>query len=73
MCANFDGAAVMLGKNNGVAAKLQDLVDRDLVVVHCVAHNLELGAMDAAKSVNYLKTTFSDTVYRVYKFLSHFP
>jgi hypothetical protein len=67
---NFDGAPVMLGCNNGVGAKMQDLVGRDIVNIHCVAHNLELGACDAAKSLDYLQT-FNDTVHSVYRFYSN--
>ena len=43
-----DGAAVNLGKKNGVAAKLKDDVGH-LVSVHCVAHRLELGVTKAIK------------------------
>ncbi|XP_060084946.1 zinc finger protein 862-like [Ylistrum balloti] len=61
---NFDGASVMLGAKNGVAAKIRNrLVGRDIVVLHCVAHNLELGVLDAIKQVQYLKT-FQATVQR---------
>ena len=43
-----DGAAVNVGRKNGVAAKLRDDVGH-LVAVHCVAHRLELGITKAIK------------------------
>lgn len=45
-----DGASVMLGKNNGVAAKLRQQ-QPTLVAVHCYAHKLELAFKDAIKHV----------------------
>ncbi|CAG2257191.1 unnamed protein product [Mytilus edulis] len=45
-----DGASVMLGKNNGVAAKLRSL-QPSMVAVHCYAHKLELAFKDAIKHV----------------------
>ena len=41
-----DGAAVMLGKRNGVAKLLQNSVPH-LVEQHCVAHREDLGIDDA--------------------------
>lgn len=45
-----DGASVMLGRNNGVAAKLRRLQPA-MVAVHCYAHKLELAFKDAIKHV----------------------
>ena len=45
-----DGVSVMLGKNNGVAAKLRSLQPA-MVAVHCYAHKLELAFKDAIKHV----------------------
>lgn len=45
-----DGASVMLGKNNGVAAKLR-VLQPAMVAVHCYAHKLELAFKDAIKHV----------------------
>ncbi|XP_021365405.1 zinc finger protein 862-like [Mizuhopecten yessoensis] len=70
---NFDGAAVMLGSKTGVATRMRErLVGRDIVVLHCVAHNLELGVLDAIKQVKYL-TIFQSTVQLVYKFYYYSP
>jgi hypothetical protein len=46
-----DGASVMLGSKNGVAAKLRAL-QPSLVAVHCYAHRLELAFKDAVKKVS---------------------
>ena len=46
LCA--DGAAVNMGRVNGVAAKLRTEVGH-LVAVHCIAHRLELGITKAIK------------------------
>ena len=45
-----DGVSVMLGKNNGVAAKLRSLQPA-MVAVHCYDHKLELAFKDAIKHV----------------------
>lgn len=45
VCANFDGASVMIGGINGVAAQLKHCVPH--IVIHCVAHKLELAVLDA--------------------------
>ena len=46
LCA--DGAAVNMGRKNGVAAKLRANVGH-LVTVHCIAHRLELVVSKAIK------------------------
>ncbi|KAJ4929799.1 hypothetical protein JOQ06_018820, partial [Pogonophryne albipinna] len=52
LCA--DGAAVNLGKRNGVAAKLKEEIGH-LLAIHCVAHRLELGLVDSIKENQRLK------------------
>ena len=47
-----DGASVMTGKDNGVAAKLRGDIPY-LLALHCVNHRLALGASDAAKLVTF--------------------
>ena len=47
-----DGAAVMVGKNNGVSALLQRHIKPSLITVHCFAHRLELSYKDSVKKVN---------------------
>ena len=72
VCVNLDGAAVNLGAKNGVAKKLSDSVENNVIVTHCVAHKLELGVLDAVKKNDYLKK-FEDTLKRICKFYSFSP
>ena len=64
-----DRAAVMLGRSRGVAALLQEDVPH-MVEIHCVAHRLELGILDATKQ----ETVLSDvkemlkTIYKHYHY-----
>ncbi|XP_071181304.1 zinc finger protein 862-like [Mytilus edulis] len=51
----MDGAAVNMGAKNGVAKQINDQVNNKVIVMHCVAHKLELGILDAVKDVVYLK------------------
>ncbi len=50
-----DGASVMLGKNEGVAAKLSRVCTYPLIVNHCVAHRLALACKDARKEIEFYK------------------
>ncbi|GBC50565.2 zinc finger protein 862-like [Rhizophagus irregularis DAOM 181602=DAOM 197198] len=50
-----DGASVMLGKNEGVAAKLSRVCTYSLIVNHCVAHKLALACKDARKEIEFYK------------------
>ena len=43
----------MIGKQNGVAARLKEKVNTFLTLIHCVAHNTNLGAIDATKVGRY--------------------
>ena len=45
-----DGASVMLGRNNGVIAKLQEMQPA-VIAVHCSGHRLELAYKDSIKKV----------------------
>jgi hypothetical protein len=62
-----DGASVMLGKLNGVAARLKIDVPH-LVQQHCVAHREDLGISDSWKEVKLMKEveTFMRTVYTIF-------
>lgn len=61
-----DGASVMIGHKNGVAAKLKDKFPA-LVTIWCVAHRLELAALDSMKipAVTELKNILNG-VYKHY-------
>ena len=71
VCANFDGASVMMGKINGVAGKLDRRIPY-IVILHCVAHKLELAVLDAVKQVPYLKE-FDDIVKAIFKMYHRSP
>ena len=71
VCANFDGASVMVGEINGVAGQLKRLVPH-IVVLHCVAHKLELAVLDAVKGVAYLQK-FDDSLKAVFKMYYRSP
>ena len=71
VCANFDGASVMMGEINGVAGQLKRRVPH-IVVLHCVAHKLELAVLDAVKRVAYLQK-FDDTLKAVFKMYYRSP
>ena len=62
-----DGASVMLGKRNGVAAQLK-LEIPHLVEQHCVAHREDLGISDAWKDIKLMRDieTLIRTVYTVF-------
>ena len=62
-----DGASVMLGKRNGVAAQLK-LEIPHLVEQHCVAHSEDLGISDAWKDIKLMRDieTLIRTVYTVF-------
>jgi hypothetical protein len=62
-----DGASVMLGKVNGVAAQLKTIISH-LVQQHCVAHREALGISSAWKEVTLIRDlkTLMRTVYTVF-------
>lgn len=70
MCGfGSDGASIMIGKRNGVAAKLKDKVPW-LVNSHCVAHRLALACSQAADEVPYMKK-FKAILAQLYRFYEH--
>ena len=71
MCANFDGAAVMMGSKSGVATRIQQSFPW-VIPVHCVAHKLELGILDGVKAVKYL-SEFEAIVKTIYLFYHYSP
>ena len=64
-----DGAPDMLGRLNGVGARLKQL-NPFLVQVHCVAHKLALCLSNAAKTVNPV-SNYKDTILAVYNYFSN--
>lgn len=62
-----DGASVMIGKNSGVATRLQTMFP-NLLVWHCSNHRLELAVSDCVNEVsgiNHFKI-FIDKLYSLY-------
>lgn len=64
-----DGASVMTGKTNGVAAKLRSEV-KPLINIHCICHRLALACADACDSVTYL-TQVEKILYQLWSFFDH--
>jgi hypothetical protein len=50
----YDGAAVMAGARNGVAAKISTIEPR-AVYMHCAGHALNLALQDCSKHVTYIR------------------
>jgi len=50
-----DGASVMLGCNNGEAAKLKAIVP-SVMVVHCICHQLALACADSNQELSYIES-----------------
>ena len=71
VCANFDGASVMMGSKSGVATRIQQSFPW-VIPIHCVAQKLELGILDRVKAVKYL-SEFEAIVKTIYLFYHYFP
>lgn len=56
-----DGASVMTGKNNGMAARLKR-VNPFLISIHCMAHKLALCTSQASTGIQFL-STFKETLF----------
>lgn len=66
-----DGAAVMTGKRNGLAAKLRSL-NKKMISFHCVCHRLALSCVDANDEANYISVV--ETILRqLWKFFENSP
>jgi hypothetical protein len=66
-----DGAAVMVGRNNGVAAKLREL-QPCMQSVHCFNHRLELAFKSCCKSVTML-SRLEEFLLGIYYFYHNSP
>ncbi|KAI4802491.1 hypothetical protein KUCAC02_020325 [Chaenocephalus aceratus] len=60
-----DGASMMIGHRNGVSARLKEMFG-SLVTIWCVAHRLELTALDSMKSFPAL-TELKKSINGIYK------
>ena len=54
MGLSTDGASVMVGKTNGVAAKLRQSNGK-LLNIHCVCHCLALACKDSCQELKFIK------------------
>ena len=54
MGLSTDGASVMVGKNNGVAAKLRQMNSK-LLNMHCICHRLALACTDTCQELKYIR------------------
>ncbi len=70
VCANFDGAAVMMGEKTGVAGRLKKRIPH--ITIHCVEHKLELAMLDSVKGCEYL-VKFEDTLKTIFKMYYYSP
>lgn len=66
-----DGASVMVGKRNGVAAKLKEL-NRSVVSVHCICHKLSLACCDTNEEIGYIKEV-ERWLIQTWKFFDNSP
>ena len=66
-----DGASVILGKNNGVAARLRDHNPK-LINIHCVCHKLALACSDSDSEIHCIKQ-IQETFSGLWKHLEKSP
>lgn len=66
-----DGASVMLGKNNGVAAKLKERNPK-LINIHCICHKLALACVDTVSELTYIKL-IETTLRQLWQWLENLP
>ena len=66
-----DGASVMLGKNNGVAARLLDHNPK-LINIHCVCHKLALACSGSDSEIQCIKQ-IQETLSGLWKYLENSP
>ena len=66
-----DGAAVMTGKNNGVAAHLKEL-NPVIINVNCICHKLALACTDTNKEIAYIKRV-EDTLHQLWTYFENSP
>ena len=64
---SFDGVSVMLGTQNGAAAKLKGKIDGYCAAIHAVAHVEQLGNADAFKEIDYYEE-WRDILQEVYTY-----
>ncbi|KAJ8022231.1 hypothetical protein HOLleu_39653 [Holothuria leucospilota] len=70
--AGSDGAKVNVGINNSVATRMQGDGREHIVIVHCVAHRLELAILGAIKE-NEMLQTVQDMLNKIHKHYHYSP
>ncbi|KAJ8050230.1 hypothetical protein HOLleu_03349 [Holothuria leucospilota] len=70
--AGCDGAKVNVGINNNVATRMQGDGREHVVIVHCVAHRLELAILGAIKE-NEMLQTVQDMLNKIHKHCHYSP
>ena len=66
------GASVMLGRESGVCVRLQKLSPW-LVILHCMAHKLELSYKETCKEIKLYETSVATLAFDLYKFYQKSP
>jgi hypothetical protein len=66
-----DGASNVLGKNNGLVAKLKREMP-DLISTHCIAHKLNLAVLNSIKGVPFI-SEIETVVKKLYTFYQNSP
>ena len=69
VCFSSDGASVMLGRINGLAAKLGQL-NTTMVCIHCAGHRLTLAVSQATDGIPYF-TRFKANVKSLFNFFHY--
>ena len=64
-----DGASTMMGRHNGVVARLKSITP-SAIGVHCAAHRLNLASSQAGDSIPYVKK-FSNILRQLYDFFDN--
>lgn len=67
-----DGANINTGSNNSVATRMQSEGCEHVVIVHCVAHRLELAILGAIKE-NAMLQTVQDMLNKIHKHYHYSP
>ncbi|XP_070560279.1 zinc finger protein 862-like [Ptychodera flava] len=70
--ANFDGASVNFGEKNGVVKRMKDIFPT-LISLQCIAHKLELAALDANKVTLSGLSSFEETFKGIFSFYHYSP
>lgn len=69
----YDGASVMTGRKEGVAARLKSLEPcKTMLSVHCICHRLALACSDTGVELSFVKD-FEITMMQLWKFFKNSP